>query len=113
MKRFFKRIFSTFLNQTSNISLADDKNNMIQSPRMVSSSVMQLHRGYEEVITPAGVQPPSRQYRCSIDLYVGRIPTPQQVLILVDTAQVEARSRAKTYTYLLLLSSNEATPQHQ
>lgn len=50
---------------------------MIQTPRMVSSGVMQLHRGYEEVITPAGVQPPTRQYRCSIDLYAGRIPAPQ------------------------------------
>lgn len=69
---------------------------MIQTPRMVSSGVMQLHRGYEEVITLAGVQPPTRQYRCSIDLYAGRIPAPQQVLMLVDTAQVEATSRAKT-----------------
>lgn len=82
---------------------------MIQTSRMVSSGVMQLHRGYEEVITPAGVQPPTRQYRCSIDLYAGRIPAPQQVLMLVDTAQVEATSRAKTYTYLLLLSSNDST----
>lgn len=74
---------------------------------------MQLHIDYEEDVTPSGVQPLSRQYRCSIDLYVGRIQAPQQVLMLVDTAQVKARSRAKTYTYLLLLSSNEATPQHQ
>lgn len=58
---------------------------------------MQLHRDYEEEITLASVQLPSCQYHCPTDLYVGRIPAPQQVLMLVDTAQVEARSRAKAY----------------
>lgn len=99
-----------YFNRTSNASLADNNDDTVQIPGIVYSSVIQLHWGYENVITRY-CNNISVANAIALSIYVfGQIPAPRHLLMLVSKPQLKARSRAKACTYLLLPFSKEGMP---